>query len=188
MIMHKSYMQQPSIHPVHPTILVNISSSRPADRPSLTLHLEDGLGQAADVLARDASDGDTTVLGGVHAVLLGERIHLLGRQAGVGEHADLARDVAPVVLAAELLEVLLQESAHGDDAIGHALDLAEPLVVQLGGVEDLGGDARAVDRRVGVQRADQDLDLAVDALLLLDRVGKDGESADTLTIETLIVR
>jgi hypothetical protein len=34
------------------------------------------------------------------------------------------------MLASQLLQVLLQESAHGDDAVRHALDLAEPLLVQ----------------------------------------------------------
>ena len=99
--------------------------------------------------------------------LLSKLGHLLGGQAGVGEHANLGCDVAPVVLAAELLEVLLEESTHGDDAVGHALDLTQPLLVQRRVVEDLGGDAGTVDGRVGVERAHEDLDLRVDALLLL---------------------
>lgn len=98
-------------------------------------------------------------------MLLGEGIHLLGGQTSIGEHADLARDVAPVVLAAEFLEVLLEEGAHGDDAVGHALDFTQPLLVQGGVVEDGRGDAGAVDGRVGVERAYEDLDLGVDALL-----------------------
>ena len=120
-------------------------------------------------------------------MLLGKLVHLLGGQAGVGEHADLGGDVAPVVLGAELLEVLLEEGAHLDDAVGHLLDLGEPLLVELGGVEDLGGDAGAVDRGVGVERADENLDLRVDALLLLGVGADDGEGTDTLTVETHVL-
>jgi len=65
-----------------------------------------------------------------HTYLLSQSIHLLRLEPGVSEHANLRGDVAPVVLAAELLEVLLQQSTHGDDAVGHALDLTKPLLVQ----------------------------------------------------------
>jgi hypothetical protein len=42
-----------------------------------------------------------------------------------------------------------------------------------------------VDGRVGVKRADQDLDLRVDTLLLVGVGTDDGEGANTLTVETL---
>jgi hypothetical protein len=42
-----------------------------------------------------------------------------------------------------------------------------------------------VDRWVGVQWADEDLDLGVDAGLLGGILAHNGESTDTLTIETL---
>jgi hypothetical protein len=42
-----------------------------------------------------------------------------------------------------------------------------------------------VDGRVGVQRADEDLQLRVDTLLLLGVGGGDGEGTDTLSVETL---
>lgn len=122
---------------------------------------------------------------GDYAYLLRESIHLLGLQTGVGEHANLAGDVGPVVLTAELLEVLAQESAHLDDTVSHALDLAEPLLVQRGIVHDCRGDAGTVDGWVGVERTDQDLDLRLDTLLLLTRLADKGEGTDTLTVETL---
>jgi hypothetical protein len=93
--------------------------------------------------------------------------------------------VAPVVLAAELLEVLLKKSTHGDDAVGHALDFAEPLLVQRGVVEDLRGNAGTVDWGVRVERAHKDLDLGVDALLLVCRLADDGEGTNTLAVESL---
>lgn len=120
-------------------------------------------------------------------MVVGESVHLLLGQASVGEHANLAGDVGPVVGGAELLEVLLEESAHGDDAVSHALDLAEPLLVQGSVVEDGGGDAGAVDGGVGVQRADKNLDLGVDTLALLGVLCDDGEGADTLAVETHVL-
>ena len=93
--------------------------------------------------------------------------------------------MTPVVLATEVLQVLLQEYSHADDAIGHALDLSEPLFVQHRIVEDRRGNPSAVHGRVGVQRADEDLDLGLHPLLLLDRLAHDGESSHTLTVETL---
>lgn len=154
---------------------------------NLTLDLVDGLSKATNVLAGNASNTDAAVLGGVDRVLLSKLGHLLGGQAGVCEHADLAGDVAPVVLASELLEVVLEQSAHLDDAVGHALDLAQPLLVEGGVVEDGAGDAGAVDGRVGVERADEDLDLGVDALGFFGGFGDDGEGADTLAVETLVM-
>ena len=74
--------------------------------------------------------------------------------------------MVPVVLAANLLEVLLEQCAHGNDAIGHSLNLSEPLFIQLGIIEDLGGNTGAVNGRVGVQRTDEDLNLRVYPLLL----------------------
>ena len=118
-------------------------------------------------------------------MLLSKRRHLLGREAGVGEHADLAGDVGPVVLGAELLKVVLEERTHLDDAVGHALDLTKPLLVQLGVVEDLGSDACTVHGGVGVERAHDDLDLRVDALRLGGVFADNGEGAGTLAVETL---
>lgn len=153
----------------------------------LTLDLVDGLGQATNVVAGDTGDTDTAVLGGVHAVLLGKGVHLSGLKTSVGEHANLAGDVAPVVLAAKLLKVLLEQSTHADDAVGHLLDLGEPLLVQGRVIQDLGGNAGTVDGRVGVQRADEDLDLRVDSLLLVGVLGDNGEGTDALTVETHVL-
>jgi hypothetical protein len=41
-------------------------------------------------------------------------------------HANLVGDVIPILLAAEVGQAALQGSAHSDNAIGHALDLAQP--------------------------------------------------------------
>lgn len=97
----------------------------------------------------------------------------------------LARNVRPIVLAAEGLEVLPQQGAHANDAVGHALDFALPLLVQGRVVEDRGRNPRAVDRRVRVQRPDQDLDLRLDALLLLGGCGHDREGTAAFAVQTL---
>lgn len=72
---------------------------------------------------------------------------------------DLVGDVIPVVFAAKILEVFLQQSSHLDDAVGHALDLAEPLLVQGRVVEDLRSNARPMNWRIRVEWSNQDLDL-----------------------------
>jgi len=120
-------------------------------------------------------------------VLLGKLVHLLRSQAGVGKHANLAGDVTPVMLRTELLQVLLEQGAHLDDAIGHALNLNEPLLVQLGRIEDLGSDAGAVDRGVGVHGADQYLDLRVNTFALLCALTHDGESTDALAVQAHVL-
>jgi hypothetical protein len=89
------------------------------------------------------------------------------------------------VLAAELLKVLAQKSAHLNDAVGHALDLTEPLLVQGGVVHDGGGDAGTVDWGVGVEGTDENLDLRLNALLLLGGLADERKGTDTLTVETL---
>lgn len=151
----------------------------------LTSDLVDGLCQTLDIARSDTGNTDSAVLGSIHAVLLGQSIHLLRLKTSVGEHANLAGDVAPVVLAAELLEVLLEEGTHRDDTVGHALDFAEPLLVELRVVQDGRGDTSTVDGGVGVKRADKDLDLRVDALLLLCVGADNGKGTNALTVETL---
>lgn len=117
--------------------------------------------------------------------LLSQLIHLLGGQSGVSEHADLAGDMAPVVLRSQCLKLLLQQGAHGDDAVSHTLDLTQPLLVETWVVEHLRGNTSTVNGRVGVKRADKNLDLRVNALLLLRISADDREGADTFTIEAL---
>jgi len=75
--------------------------------------------------------------------------------------------VTPVVLAAEILEVLLQQSSHADDPIGHALDLSEPLLIEVRVVQDLRCYPSPVYRRIGVEWSDKNLDLRVDSFLLV---------------------
>lgn len=93
--------------------------------------------------------------------------------------------MTPVVLATELFEMLLEQGSHGDDSVRHPLDLIEPLCVQRAVVQNLRRDPSTVDRRIGVKRSNEDLDLRVDSLLLFCRLTYDREGSHSLTIKTL---
>ena len=56
----------------------------------------------------------------------------------------------PVVLAAQVLQVLLEQGTHLDDAVSHALHLAQPLLVQFRVVQDGRRNTGTVHRGVGV--------------------------------------
>lgn len=58
--------------------------------------------------------------------------------------------MAPIVLAAQVFEVLLEKSSHLDDAICHTLDFSKPLLIELWTVQDLRSNASTVDRRVRI--------------------------------------
>jgi len=72
----------------------------------------------------------------------------------------------PVMLAAESLEIFLQERPHSDDTIRHILNFAEPLLIQSRAIEDLGGDPGTVNWRVGIKWPDKDFDLRIHTFLL----------------------
>ena len=54
------------------------------------------LGQVTNVAGGDASDGDSSVLGEVDAVVLLDGLHLVSGHACEGEHSNLICDVLPV--------------------------------------------------------------------------------------------
>lgn len=95
--------------------------------------------------------------------------------------------MVPVLLGAQLLEVLLEQSSHLDHSVGHLLDLAEPLLLELGVVEDGGGDSSTVDGRVGVEGSDDDLQLRVDSVLLGGVLADKREGTDSLTVQTHVL-
>ena len=164
----------------------------------------DGSSESLDIGRCDTCDRYSAILGCIHGVLhdissidlavsadvkthlLSQLVHLLRSQTGIREHANLAGDMAPIVLRSQSFKLLLQKSAHVDDAVSHALDLAQPLLIEGRVVEYLRGYTGTVDRRVRVERADKDLDLRVHALLLLCICADNGEGTNTLTIESLV--
>ena len=118
-------------------------------------------------------------------MLLAELPHLLRLQAGVSEHADLVGDMRPVMLGAELLKIVTEGRAHRDDAVGHILNLALPLLVESRVVKNLRSDASTVDRGVGVHRSDDDLELRLETGSLFGVLADNGEDTSTLTVKTL---
>lgn len=68
----------------------------------------------------------------------GESVNLFRLETRVAEHADLPLDVRPVSGGVVLvLQEVVQGFSHGDDSVSHALDFELPVLVELGGVEDL---------------------------------------------------
>lgn len=62
------------------------------------------------------------------------------------------------------LDASLELSSHGDDSVGHSLDIAAELGVQGGVVEDLGGNSSTVGGWVRVHGSDQDLNQEVKSM------------------------
>lgn len=67
----------------------------------------------------------------ISTYLFSQDIHLLRLESRIRKHTNLARDMTPIVLGAQLLEILFQQRTHFDNAVGHALDFTEPLLVEL---------------------------------------------------------
>jgi hypothetical protein len=61
---------------------------------------------------------------------------------------DLTGDVVPLMLAAEVFEILFEQRSHFDDSVGHALNLPQPLAVPTFVIEDLRCDTGTVNGRV----------------------------------------
>ena len=77
--------------------------------------------------------------------------------------------MTPIVLAAQILKIFLEESPHPDDTVSHLLYFPEPLSIQSWVVEDLGCNAGTVYGRIRVQRPNENFDLGIHTLLLLCR-------------------
>lgn len=56
--------------------------------------------------------------------------------------------MAPVMLAAKSFKILLKKSPHADNAVSHAFDLAQPLLVEAWVVQDLRSNPSSMDGRI----------------------------------------
>ena len=127
---------------------------------------------------------DPPVLGHVDVVLARHPLDLGRGQPREGEHPDLPRHERPVLGVRGLLQLALQQAPHGPDPVGHRPHLVLPLREEQGVSDDLGGDPRAVDRRVGDDGPRDALGLRQGARGR-SRVGEDKvEGADALGVET----
>lgn len=113
---------------------------------------------------------------------------LLGSQAREGEHANLLLDVSPIARRLSLNKAVVKLVPHLNDTVRHALDLSQPLGVERLVAEDGAGDPGAVNRRVRVERSNNDLELRIDSGLLLNRLGNDRKGTDSLAVETHVLR
>ena len=91
------------------------------------------------------------------------------------------------MLASEILKILLQQGSHLDDAVGHSLDLTQPLLVEFWVAEDFAGNSSAIDGRVGVKGTNKNLDLRVDTGLFFCAVGDNAECTNAFTVETHVL-
>lgn len=158
-------------------------------------------------------NGNPTILRQVDMMLRCKLGNLLGRETGEAEHANLVGDVIPVVRGSERGEMGFELGAHGNDAVGHEFDLAEPEVTRASASErifhktptqnttttlPLGAkfrrvehrrcDTRTTTGRVRVHGAHHNLDLRLHGLLLLGVRAYDGEGTDALAIKALYLR
>ena len=120
-------------------------------------------------------------------VLGGHHVALVLVEARVREHADLVGDVVPVALGARGGDGVAEQRAHLVDAPSHGGDLAQPLLVQLVVGEHARDDARAVQGRVGVDGASDNLDLGEDAGGLVGVLADNRELADAVAVQTKVL-
>jgi hypothetical protein len=146
-----------------------------------------GSGQVVDILRSNTGHRDATILGQIHAELLHQAFTLLRIHAGEAEHADLVGDVLPVLGRAQLLQVVLQRGAHRNDAVGHLLDVAQPLLLERGIAQNLRHQTSTVHGRVRVQGTDEDLDLRHCAHRIVFAAGHQREGAGTFAVQAHVL-
>lgn len=76
---------------------------------------------------------------------------------------------------------------HADDPVRHGLNLSLPLSVQFRACKDGIGNSGTVQRRIGVHRPNNDLQLTVDPLLLFRVLGRKRECTNTFAVETHVL-
>ena len=86
----------------------------------------ESVGQIRHVRIVDTGDAHAAILGHVDVELVLHAIDLSLSETTVGEHANLAGDVAPILGATSLLQVLNESLAHQVHAIGHTLHILLP--------------------------------------------------------------
>lgn len=69
-------------------------------------------GNVVQVVSVQTGDRNTTISSHIDVVVVLEFVDLLGGETSVGEHANLAGHVAPVVSAAVVLELLDEARSH----------------------------------------------------------------------------
>lgn len=104
------------------------------------------------------------------------------------EHANLALDVPPLARRLQLVrQQAVQPLPHVDDPLCHALHLLLPFSIQHLVAEDRVRNAGAIDRRVGIHRPDDNLELAINASLLACILRRHRECTNAFTVQSHIL-
>jgi len=120
-------------------------------------------------------------------LLLSQGNDLFRFESGVGEHADLIHDVRPVLRVACGLELLDHRVAHLIDASTHLDQLPLPHAIEFRGVQNLKGQAGALQGRTRLHAAHDDLELGGDSLLLLFVVADHGNAPYPVSVQTEVL-
>lgn len=144
--------------------------------------------EVTHIVVRNTGDRNTAILGQIDMVLVHKLGDLLRRNTQEGKHANLVRNVLPVVLGAmRLVQQRLELQAHIVDTVSHTLHLLEPLSVQLRVREHKLGNTGAVHGRVRVHGANRDLELAFHTLGLFGIGRYEREQTAALTVQTHVL-
>lgn len=95
--------------------------------------------------------------------------------------------MVPLSRRLELGQNVEQSFSHGDDPVGHLLDLGQPFLKQLLVAEDRGDKLGTVDWRARVQGSNDSLDLGKDPLLLFGGRNDHGECTGSFTVKTQVL-
>mmetsp|Transcript_28254 Transcript_28254/g.86377 ORF Transcript_28254/g.86377 Transcript_28254/m.86377 type:complete len:206 (+) Transcript_28254:578-1195(+) len=137
---------------VHPSHLDTVSpAARPDSHPQEMAWLSggdsvDGLGNVVHVGCGHACHRDAAIACDVDVMLLLQLQDLIRGHAAKAKHANLIRDVIPILGRSHLDEGLLERNSHVDDAIRHDGALGAPLCTKCGVTQDLLHDASAGER------------------------------------------
>mmetsp|Transcript_1112 Transcript_1112/g.3307 ORF Transcript_1112/g.3307 Transcript_1112/m.3307 type:complete len:304 (+) Transcript_1112:21-932(+) len=156
--------------------------------PSSLAHLVDRLGDVGHVGLVEPRDRDAAVERAVDGELIAHGLDLVLREARVRKHADLVRDVRPVLGGAVVRQRRFQGRAHGLDPVGHGLALARPALPEGRVAQHRRDDPRAVDRRARVHGPDDGFQLRLQTLGLVGRRADRRERADALAVQAKVLR
>ena len=147
----------------------------------------ESFGDVVEVLGVEASDGDTSIHGHVDVILLAQLVDLVLVETGEGEHADLAGDVAPVVLVSEGSQFLNKTMAHSVHTSRHISQVLVPHGGEIFVAENDVDDTGTVDGWVRIDRSGDLLYARQNNIFLFGTTSDNGDAASTLTVETEVL-